>query len=298
MTRYCPNCGAPVEDDVCFCTRCGAFVPEEGTDAPLCPYCGDVIEPGSSFCPTCGMPLDPEATTPMPDYAAGTPADPTMAQQSPLPAYSPAGTSQPGAAYAAPGKKSAKNVLPYVAGAAAALVVVAIVLLVSGNLFGSKQMDSGNSDATVATQITSQEGSNATAVNSGSTASSTADAEPQKDEELAAPAELAVDHNKGVNAASESDDYYVLPESSSRVYSASELAGLSAWDLKVARNEIFARYGRCFNTPELQNYFESKSWYRGLYDPEEFDAMSSPLSDVERANVDVIKSLEAESNFK
>ena len=271
-----------MEDDVCFCTRCGAFVPEEGTDAPLCPYCGDVIEPGSSFCATCGMPLDPKATTPMPDYAAGTPADPTMAQQSPLPAYSPVGTSQPGTAYAAPGKKSAKN-------------VVAIVLLVSGNLFGSKQMDSGNSDATVATQITSQEGSNATAVNSGSTASSTADAEPQKDEE---PAALAVDHNKGVNAASESDDYYVLPESSSRVYSASELAGLSAWDLKVARNEIFARYGRCFNTPELQEYFESKSWYTGLYDPEEFDAMSSPLSDVERANVDVIKSLEAESNFK
>lgn len=123
-------------------------------------------------------------------------------------------------------------------------------------------------------------------------AASTGETEPSQ-----TTTDTGQDHSKGTNSASTSDDYYVLPESSTRVYSASELAGLSDWDLKVARNEIFARYGRGFSDTALQDYFNSKSWYTRKYSPEEFDSMTSPLNDTERANIDVIKSLEPASNF-
>ena len=38
----------------------------------------------------------------------------------------------------------------------------------------------------------------------------------------------------------------------------------------IARNEIYARHGRKFNDSELQAYFNSKSWYKGTVNPEDF----------------------------
>lgn len=85
---------------------------------------------------------------------------------------------------------------------------------------------------------------------------------------------------------------YVLPDSSNRFYSVEELSGFSDWDLRLARNEIFARHGRGFNDPDLQNYFYSRSWYTRVYSPEEFDSMPSPLNEYETANVQTIRAIE------
>ncbi len=88
-------------------------------------------------------------------------------------------------------------------------------------------------------------------------------------------------------------DAYVLPESSNRLYSEAEVSGLSAWELSVARNEIYARHGRGFADQELAAYFASQSWYRQRYTPEQFDALSpSPLNDVERANAEMLVRIE------
>lgn len=84
---------------------------------------------------------------------------------------------------------------------------------------------------------------------------------------------------------------YVLPESASRLYSAEELSGLSSNDLFIARNEIYARHGRIFTNPTLQQYFSGKSWYSGTIAPENFD--SSVLNSYERQNVETILSVEA-----
>lgn len=37
-------------------------------------------------------------------------------------------------------------------------------------------------------------------------------------------------------------------------------------ELRIMRNEIFARYGYKFKTAEMKAYFESQEWYSGLYD--------------------------------
>ncbi len=83
---------------------------------------------------------------------------------------------------------------------------------------------------------------------------------------------------------------YVLPESDSRYYTADELKDLTKDELRLARNEIYARHGRKFDDAELQSYFNSKDWYEGTINPNDFK--ESTLNQYEKANVEVIQSLE------
>ena len=81
----------------------------------------------------------------------------------------------------------------------------------------------------------------------------------------------------------DSDEDYILPESDTKELDESDLDGLSAKDLTYARNEIYARHGRVFNSSELQDYFSSKDWYEK---DEEFD--DHDLRGVERDNAEFI----------
>ncbi len=90
------------------------------------------------------------------------------------------------------------------------------------------------------------------------------------------------------------DADYVLPDSSTRSLSSSELQDMSDYELFVARNEIFARHGRIFQKQELREHFGSKSWYHGTVSPEAFS--DSMLSDMERKNIETIKAIEQSRN--
>ena len=87
---------------------------------------------------------------------------------------------------------------------------------------------------------------------------------------------------------------YVLADSSTRSYSRSELQGLSNRELYLARNEIYARHGRMFKNADLQEYFNSKSWYRGTINPDEFS--DDMLTTVERNNANLILAVERSRN--
>ena len=67
---------------------------------------------------------------------------------------------------------------------------------------------------------------------------------------------------------------YIFPESSYRELSESEFADKTEWELKVARNEIYARHGRMFDTPALDSHFRSKSWYVPSIPAAQFDDQS------------------------
>jgi hypothetical protein len=54
-------------------------------------------------------------------------------------------------------------------------------------------------------------------------------------------------------------DYPALSE---RVVKPRELAQLGLWELRIARNEIFARHGYRFGPDELERHFAAQSWYR------------------------------------
>lgn len=79
---------------------------------------------------------------------------------------------------------------------------------------------------------------------------------------------------------------YILPESSSRQLSSSELQGMTADQLQMAINEIYARHHRKFVTPSIQTYFDSQSWYSGTIEASQFD--TSSMSETEWANISLM----------
>ncbi len=84
---------------------------------------------------------------------------------------------------------------------------------------------------------------------------------------------------------------YVISDSNSRLIKEAELVNLTPWQLKVARNEIYARYGRPFVHKDLQCYFATKSWY---HVDENFS--ESMLSTLENKNVATILAYEEKIN--
>ncbi len=64
---------------------------------------------------------------------------------------------------------------------------------------------------------------------------------------------------------------YILPDSDSKFLTSDDLQDFSQSELRLARNEIYARHGRRFNDSTLQSYFDDCSWYQGTIDPEQFD---------------------------
>lgn len=89
---------------------------------------------------------------------------------------------------------------------------------------------------------------------------------------------------------------YILPNSDSELISKSDLEGFDAQTCKLARNEIYARHGRKFKDSELQEYFDSKDWYKGTIDADDFQ--ESILSDIEIKNKDVIVDYEKEKGYR
>ncbi|MBA3241511.1 MAG: protein kinase [Acidobacteria bacterium] len=69
-----------------------------------------------------------------------------------------------------------------------------------------------------------------------------------------------------------------------------DLAALSPTELRILRNVVYARYGRTFQTSELQNYFAGRPWYKPRPD---FNERMLTVSD--RANADLIKAVESGS---
>ena len=64
---------------------------------------------------------------------------------------------------------------------------------------------------------------------------------------------------------------YLVSNSSTAFISIASLETLSERELIFARNEIYARHGRRFDTDWIQEYFDAKSWYNGTIAPNDFD---------------------------
>ena len=78
---------------------------------------------------------------------------------------------------------------------------------------------------------------------------------------------------------------YLFPNSDKELIDANNVAYLTKWELDIAKNEIFARYGHDFSSKDLKEYFNSKSWYK----PETGKKVSvSELNKIEQKNVAII----------
>ena len=78
---------------------------------------------------------------------------------------------------------------------------------------------------------------------------------------------------------------FLIADSGTRLLSAADLAGLSKAQLRIARNEIYARRGRYFQSADLKAHFSAFAWYKPY-------TWNPGLTSVELANVFLIQSLE------
>lgn len=76
---------------------------------------------------------------------------------------------------------------------------------------------------------------------------------------------------------------YVLEGSDSRYITDEEVAALTADEMQLAINEIYARHGRKFSMKEYRDYFNSQSWYKGTVEPDKFN--EGVLNAYENANI-------------
>ncbi len=89
---------------------------------------------------------------------------------------------------------------------------------------------------------------------------------------------------------------YILVDSDRRYISESELENLTKEQLKLARNELYARHGRRFEDVGIRNYFSQFEWYRPTIEPDDFE--ESMLNSYEIANRDLIVQYEKAHGYR
>lgn len=86
---------------------------------------------------------------------------------------------------------------------------------------------------------------------------------------------------------------YIFPDSDRRYLTEKEVRGIDAGELRIARNELFARHGYIFQDEEMRQYFESQQWYSGTIEAGQFD-FDTDLNDYEKKNAELINLVEEE----
>ena len=120
------------------------------------------------------------------------------------------------------------------------------------------------------------------------------------DPEVEQEAEQETDQEVEIQDGTEEDDMmvepeYILANSNTEKLTEADLAGLTKEQLRLARNEIYARNGMIFGVTDLDEYFKTKSWYTPKYKSDEFyDTVE--MNAIEEANVEFILQLEKSMN--
>ena len=222
-----------------------------------CPRCNANIETGDVFCGNCGYALNHMSEEQMPEYDFQE--------------------------YEIPDEPERKNKGVVIAVIVAAVVVVLVIAGCAG-YFLFQRMEEKREEEVRSRIEEWQEEEPEESEDTQEEQEEDSQAEPEEDDTL--PEEN--------NTTAQTD--YIIPDSDSRYLTNADVAGLSIQEINYAKNEIFARHGRRFKSQELTSYFESKPWYEGRYDPDDFDANYSGqlLNDYEKRNAEFLSEKEHE----
>lgn len=233
------------------CTYCGRDIPD---DAVWCPYCGAEQTPPDETTPPDGW---QDENIPVGDWddEADPPPDNTWVDDPPVPGWEDDTPYEPASEDQDAPRSKALLIAIF-----AALGVALIVLLIALNV-KPKPKD----PVAAVTPVV------------------TATAQPS-----AAPTPSAA--QTPTPTPKPTDGGYILPDSVTRRLTQADVAGLTWEQCCLARNEIYARHGRIFQTPRIAAYFEAQSWYHGTVPGASFD--NNTLSPIEHANADFLANYE------
>lgn len=79
-----------------------------------------------------------------------------------------------------------------------------------------------------------------------------------------------------------------MPGSNRKYYSAGTIKKMSAYKLRLARNEIYARHGYIFEDAGLRKYFVAKTWYK----PRKKNVSDRSLNKFEKKNIKLLQKYE------
>ena len=283
-----------------FCTKCGNELP---VNAKFCTKCGTKVEA-----------FQPGAIQPNPTpQRASVPQQESTQQQTPVRQASPAPQPQQKKNEKVTKtknsekisnknkneteKKSGSGAMVYLLIGAAVLIIILIAIIVLLFIKGNqpaKQDDITDKPVVTTEQTTETEMSTEQTDRkdvSGQQEASEKTSEVINKEDTTGNEDMGTD-----GAVGEEEAEYILPESASRLLTEADLENLTQEDLRIARNEIYARHGRKFLDEGLQEYVNGKSWYNGTIEPDDFK--EDMLSEIERTNEDTIVNYETKMGYR
>ncbi|HYD13844.1 MAG TPA: YARHG domain-containing protein [Allosphingosinicella sp.] len=231
--------------------------------ASLTALCGPPPgESGTSLSEPPAPPPPPEAP-PAPTSLSEPTAPPVVAP----PLHEPTQRTQPVIVFA-PAPRKSNTVL-----VAAIAASVAVILVIGGITLFRNRAPAGTVPANAVAAAAAAPGNAQT----GAANASGEGREERQDGSEAADGRSAADTGR--------DPSETLPGSDSRRLTEDDIEGLSVAQLRLARNEIYARHGRTFADPALSAHFSRYSWYEPTSD-------EVALSPVEQANVEFLSAAE------
>lgn len=283
-----------------FCTKCGNALP---VNAKFCTKCGTKVE---------AFKVGAIQPNPTPQRAS-VPQQESTQQQTPVRQASPAPQPQQKKNEKVTKtknsekisnknkneteKKSGSGAMVYLLIGAAVLIIILIAIIVLLFIKGNqpaKQDDITDKPVVTTEQPTETETSTEQTDRKDVTGQQEAS---EKTSEVINKEDTTGNEDMGTDGAvGEEDAEYILPESASRLLTEADLANLTQEDLRIARNEIYARHGRKFLDEGLQEYFNGKSWYNGTIEPDDFK--EDMLSEIERTNEDTIVNYETKMGYR
>lgn len=120
--------------------------------------------------------------------------------------------------------------------------------------------------------------------------------EPKTEEPKTEEPDKTTDDGEAKNEEAETQvdaSEYIFPESDIRLLTREEVEAHTKEELRLGRNEIFARHGMIFGVSDLDAYFATKSWYKATISSGEFyDQVEMSL--IEEQNISLIQEVESE----
>ena len=249
----------------------------------FCDYCGNKLPEGSKFCTNCGHSVETVSAVKSLETPSLKKNKSTQNKQ-----------------------KKKKGMVIALGTVLVVLVIVAIVLAVI--LFGmgedKEYLNNGGRQEKVSKSVDEEKDDTEEAV--------VRDDSTESVEKVAVDStEVDVfkkDRKDRKKADSDSDDLFqgnksgfVFPNSDTQRLTEDEIEDMldesddPLWDIRIAINELYARHGRKFDTPEIKEYFERQDWYEGRIDGEEFDKKQNDyLNDAEIYNRDLLSQYRSE----
>jgi len=83
-----------------------------------------------------------------------------------------------------------------------------------------------------------------------------------------------------------------FPEVSEKLFKRTDISWREKSDLRLMRNEVFAKYGYIFNSKDLKEYFEMAKWYTPRYN--DVNEVLKLMTETELKNIEFIKKIEKE----